>query len=211
MRNEYRDEIEPIPGLPEEPPEHEKILWQGSPDAKLFAKRVFHVRALSVYFLAIAGFQGVMRILDGGDGSAFGGPGLVLILGAVALGIFGLLALGYAKTTVYTITTERIAMRFGIALPMVVNIPLALVASADMKQYPDGSGDIVLTLEERKRMSYLLMWPNVRPWRFFPSHPALRCLPELKHACDALMKSSPVNEEQPQTSSGATSGTDYAY
>lgn len=211
MRNEYRDEIEPIPGLPEEPPEHEKILWQGGPDAKLFAKRVFHVRALAIYFLAIAVFQGAIRFLDGGEGSTLGGPWLVLILGVIALGIFGLLSLGYAKTTVYTITTERIAMRFGIALPMVVNIPLALVASADMKRYPDGSGDIVLTLEDRKKMSYLLMWPNVKPWRFFPSRPALRCLPELTHACEALMKSSPVNEEQPQEIKTAASGTDYAY
>ena len=84
-------------------------------------------------------------------------------LGSLALGIFALLALGYARTTVYTITSRRLALRFGVALPMVVNIPLTMVNSADMRRHADGSGDIVLSMHRQKRMSYILLWPHVRP------------------------------------------------
>ena len=36
-------ESEPIPGLPEQLPQGEKILWQGAPKWQSFAKHVFHI------------------------------------------------------------------------------------------------------------------------------------------------------------------------
>ncbi len=42
--------FEPIRGLPEMPPEGERILWQGSPDWRALAWRVFHIREVTFYF-----------------------------------------------------------------------------------------------------------------------------------------------------------------
>jgi hypothetical protein len=43
-------EFEAQLGLPEKLPKGESILWQGSPDFKAVALRVFHMRALVIYF-----------------------------------------------------------------------------------------------------------------------------------------------------------------
>ena len=48
---------EPIPGLPEELPEGERILWRGGPDWKSLAMHVFHVRAVAIYFALILAWK----------------------------------------------------------------------------------------------------------------------------------------------------------
>ncbi|MEO0435411.1 MAG: photosynthetic complex putative assembly protein PuhB [Pseudomonadota bacterium] len=192
MINEYKDEIEPIPGLPEEPPENERILWQGRPSAGLIAQHIFRLRWLTAYFVLIACTQAGLKMYRGTTlENSLEGAALVLGLGAVAIAIFALLSFAYAKTTVYTITSKRLAMRFGVALPMVVNIPLSTVTSADMRRFPDGSGDVVFTLDPKKRMSYILLWPHVRPWRFLQPQPSIRCLGSLEGACAALASAVP--------------------
>ncbi|MEM6302204.1 MAG: photosynthetic complex putative assembly protein PuhB [Pseudomonadota bacterium] len=201
MNNEYKDEIEPIPGLPEEPPENERILWQGRPSARLVARQIFRLRWLTAYFVLIACTQAGLKMYRGSAlEDSLEGAALVLGLGAVAIAIFALLSFAYAKTTVYTITSKRLAMRFGVALPMVVNIPLTTVTSADMRRFADGSGDVLFTLNPKKRMSYILLWPHVRPWRFLQPQPSIRCLESLEGACAALAAAVPnaerkVNEE----------------
>jgi hypothetical protein len=42
-------EFEAQLGLPEKLPKGESILWQGAPDFKAVALRVFHMRALLIY------------------------------------------------------------------------------------------------------------------------------------------------------------------
>jgi hypothetical protein len=66
-------------------------------------------------------------------------------------------------------------MRFGVAMPMMVNLPLEIVARRSAR-FNDGSGDIMLTLNQRKKLSYMMLWPNVRSWQFKPVQPALRSL-----------------------------------
>ena len=51
--HEHEHELEPAYGLPERLPANERILWQGSPDWRTLARRVFFVRTLALYFLAI--------------------------------------------------------------------------------------------------------------------------------------------------------------
>ena len=41
-------------------------------------------------------------------------------------------------------------MRFGVALPMTVNLPFRLVAGAAIKAWPDGTGDIPLQLRQAR-------------------------------------------------------------
>jgi Bacterial PH domain len=68
--------------------------------------------------------------------------------------------------------------QFGVALPMTMNIPLGKIANAALKTYRDGSGDIPLRLNDEGRVSYLLLWPHVRPWRLRVTEPMLNSIPD---------------------------------
>jgi hypothetical protein len=95
-----------------------------------------------------------------------------------ALAALILLAWLINRSTVYTITNRRVVMRFGVALPMTVNIPFAIVESAALKTRRDGTGDIPLTLTPAQRIAYLHLWPHVRPWQFTRPQPMLRAVPD---------------------------------
>jgi len=67
-------------------------------------------------------------------------------------------------------------MRFGVALPIAMNLPYRLVQSAGIVRHPDGTADLPLLLASGERVGYLVTWPHVRPWHFFRVQPALRLL-----------------------------------
>ena len=46
----HEHEFEPEYGLPEPLPAGERVLWQGSPQWRVMARRTFHVRKLTLYF-----------------------------------------------------------------------------------------------------------------------------------------------------------------
>ncbi|MGZ2821903.1 photosynthetic complex putative assembly protein PuhB, partial [Pseudomonas aeruginosa] len=77
-----------------------------------------------------------------------------------------LVLLGYlaARTTVYTITSRRLVMRIGIALPMTLNLPFKVIASAAARINSDGTADIPITLVPPNRLAFLILWPHCRPW-----------------------------------------------
>ena len=81
-----------------------------------------------------------------------------------------------ARLTVYTITNRRVAMRIGVALTVTLNLPYRWIGSADLLTHADGSGDIALTLTGKSKLSYLVLWPHVRPWRISQPQPALRAV-----------------------------------
>jgi hypothetical protein len=180
-------EIEPVPGLPEPLPEGEHILWQGAPRWWRFACSVFHVRMLALYFALLMVWRGGTALADGQSLTESALAGLWLAqLGAVAIGVLLLMAWLYSRTTIYTVTNRRLVLRFGIALPVVVNLPFHKVQSAALRTHADGSGDIPLTLTPGEQMSYLLMWPNVRPWQLGRPRPMLRAIPDAARAADIL-------------------------
>jgi hypothetical protein len=205
---EYEDE--PVRGLPDYLPDDETLVWQGEPDFKVMARRVFQLRNVSLYFVVLIAIHlGVQLSQGGGLTEVLLGSSWMLGLGLLAIGILALLAYAYARSTVYTLTDKRLVMRFGVAMPMMVNLPLQIVASADMKRFNDGSGDIIFSLSQRKRLSYVMLWPNVRPWHFNPTQPALRSVRNVDALAAAL--ASVVNtsrETSTGTSAAPTPGED---
>jgi len=107
-------------------------------------------------------------------------------MGLVACAILGLIALTLAKTTVYTLTNRRVAMRIGAALTVTLNIPFTRVASADLSLNRNGTGSIALDLSDDTRLSYIVCWPHVRPWRMGKTQPALRCIPDAERVAALL-------------------------
>ena len=47
-----------------------------------------------------------------------------------------------------------------------------------LKTCRDGSGDIPLGVSDSKRVSYLLLWPHIRPWRLRTPEPMLSSVPD---------------------------------
>ena len=165
-------------GLPERLPKGEIVLWQGRPLWRSLALRTFHVRKVGIYFglllawrAALGGYERISL------GSVAAGAFPLLLLALSSIGLLVLLAWIYSRTTTYTITNRRVFMRFGAALPLMLNIPFRTVGSAGAKVYRDGTADIPLGLIGSDRIAYLHLWPYARPWRLKNPEPMLRSLP----------------------------------
>jgi hypothetical protein len=180
--------FEPVHGLPEHLPPGEALRWQGAPHWRVLARRAFHARTVAFYFGLLILVQFLYLLLGGGAGlkEAVLAALWLALLGGLAVGILVLLAWLYSRSTVYSITDRRVVIRFGVALPMAVNIPFKIIESAGLRTYPDGSGDIPLVLGSEQKVSYLILWPNVRPWRFKNAQPMLRGISNAKQVADIL-------------------------
>jgi hypothetical protein len=182
-------EHEPVRGLPDFLPDGEHMVWQGGPGWRPMALRVFHVRKVAVYFVLLGAVHIGLQWVEGASLATAGNGALWLItLGAMAIGILALLAWLYSKTTIYTMTDRRLVLRFGVAVPMMINIPWDRIDSVGMLRHKDGSGDIILTLSAGRKMSYWLLWPHAKPWRFSPVHPSLRALASVEDVAERLQQ-----------------------
>ncbi len=94
------------------------------------------------------------------------------------MGALAFLGWAMSRVTVYTITNQRVVMRVGVAIQMIMNLPFKQIRSADLKLYRDGTGDIPLLLAKSAHPSYIIFWPHVRPWYFSPPQPMLRVIPD---------------------------------
>lgn len=168
-------EYEPIKGLPDTLPQGERMLWQGAPTWWPLAARALHVRLVLGYFALLLVWSIGVDLYAGVSlvDAALTASKLVPVA-CLAAGVLALYAWLAHRSTVYTITNRRVVMRYGVALPITVNLPFALIEAADLKVYRDGTGDIPLKLREDERVSYFLLWPNVRPWRTAKPQPMLR-------------------------------------
>ena len=177
--NAQEHEHEPVPGLPERLPEGEQLLWRGSPDWRVLALKTFHVRKVAVYFAILTAWRVGVVLSDGRTASeALLAGAFVALLGAVAAGVLATLAGLYGRSTIYTITDRRVVLRFGVALPMALNIPFKAIASAAVARHARGTADIPLSLADGTRIAYLHLWPNVRPWHVSRPQPMLSAVPE---------------------------------
>lgn len=171
-------ELEPIPGLPGIPPAGEKILWQGSPEWRSFLVHVLHARWVLAYFGALTAWRFYASVSDGLSLPAAITSSLWLM--PMWLTVIAALV-GYAvaasRTTIYTLTNKRLIIRFGVALPMCVNVPFTKVIGADLKMFGDGTGQLPLELDGDVRLAYLVIWPHVRPGAYLNPRPMLRSIP----------------------------------
>jgi Bacterial PH domain len=178
-------DVEPVRGLPGDLPQGERILWQGSPDAWRLAVHAYHIRTVAIYFALLAGW-GAVGALRGVN--SWMGTLVTLGIGALGLTVIGLIAWGAARTTVYTLTNKRIVLRFGIALPKCVNLPLGTIAAADLAMQGKGIGDIALRLTEQQRLGWMQLWPHARPWALTEVQPMLRSITEADKVAGLLAR-----------------------
>src|SRR6478752_1860058 len=147
-------QTEPLPGLPELPPAGELILWQGKPDWRALATQALNVKWVAGYFGLLAAWRGIAIGLQQGAGLGLKATIPYLAMGLVATLLLALVAWVLARTTVYTVTNRRVAMRIGAALTVTLNIPFSCLAAADVSVGRNGTGTIALRTIGATRLSY---------------------------------------------------------
>jgi hypothetical protein len=194
-------DFEPERGLPAKLPEGERVLWKGAPTVFGLAVRAFHVRKVAVYFLLLGAWKAASAQAAGLSGAeAASRFGVMALFGAAAVAILVLIAWGYARTTVYTLTDKRLVLRSGIALPVTLNLPYSRVDGASLRLFADNTGDVVLIPRNDERVPIVVLWPHMRPWRVTRPQPMLRSVPDAVHVASLLtaaLKGQPVRMPPP--------------
>jgi hypothetical protein len=200
-------DFEPIPGLPAMLPPGEKLLWQGSPRWKSLAVRAYHVRKVAIYFCVLMLWRVAVGIDAHHSVSSIAVSCLgLLALGSAAIGLLSLLAFLTARATVYSITTRRLLMRHGVAVPLTVNIPLRLIDSADERSFADGTGDIALQISREQRIGYLITWPHLRAGKITRPAPCFKALGDASVAASVL-SAALMAESRSQAAAATTAPT----
>lgn len=194
----FEHEGEPVPGLPEALPAGEHILWQGAPRWGGIARRALHLRGMAFYFALLGLLRGTAMAADGAAlGDALLGGALMLVVGAVPIGLLAGFAMLSARTSLYTITNRRVVLRIGVALPMTINLPFALIEHAGLAQHADGTGDITVTLARPHRIAWLAVWPHTRSFRVARPEPTLRALADAGQAAQILARALAAHAAMP--------------
>lgn len=179
--------FEPVRGLPEMLPEGERLLWQGAPSWQDLAVNAFHARKVIIYFGVMSVLQLLAQVSVGTDIVTALKPLLWLMpMGLVAAAILTALAYVSARTTVYTITDKRLVFRVGMALPVTINVPFKVIASASVRLFANGVGDIPVALLQGNKIEYLMLWPHAKPWEFVRPEPTLRSIPDADRVASLL-------------------------
>jgi hypothetical protein len=201
-------DFEEIPGLPGPLPQGEKLLWQGSPRAWALARRSLFVVPVGAYFLLVALWQGMsIWQLQPGWQPLLHGVGRLLLLGAIAEGLLGALAWASARSTVYSLTSKRVVIRHGIALPIGLNLPLPQIEAVSIARHWDGTAELALSLPKSKRLSYVVNWPYVRTWHLTRPQPTLRAIPDADRVAKLLTQALGAAGGAPAEAAGRASQT----
>ncbi len=180
-------DYEPEPGIPEALPDDEQVLWQGRSSFASLVKSTFHVRKLAIYFALLIGLHITLGVQAGEALSTkIASAAGLAILAAITLGMLTLYARLVARATMFTITNKRVVMRAGVAVPVTLNLPYSRIDGASLREHADGSGDIAILPEAASRVSYILMWPMVKPWRWLRVQPVLRGIDDAQTVAQLL-------------------------
>jgi Bacterial PH domain len=184
-------------GLPEDLPQDERLLWQGHPDWKNLAINAFHVRKTMIYFTGLALLQGIGRFADGASLLAALKPFLWFVpLGLLATVLLLGVAWFSARTTTYTLTSKRVVLKIGMALPITFNIPFRQIDGAGISPTGGGKGDLYFRLGGKDRIAYLMLWPHARRWHFAQPEAAFRSIPDVDRVAQlaaSALNTSPVS------------------
>ena len=187
----------------------ERIIWQGRPDWRAVARDVLHIRILAAYFALTLIWEFAADRADGWSPlqTLWRGTGLFMT-SLVIVSLCAGYAWAIARTTRYTLTTERCILNYGVALTATLSVPLSRIASVAVDPRGDRKGDILLAPKSGPRLGYMKLWPHARPWRWSRAEPMLRGIPDAmtvatvisqaaKDAAPGVMHATPADRAQP--------------
>jgi membrane protein YdbS with pleckstrin-like domain len=190
--------VEPVRGLPEKPPAGEIILWQGRPDTIALARDALNLNWIIGYFALLIVWRVGVSSADFPFAQALTHAIPFVAIGAVTVGLILFIAWVQAKATVYTVTSARVAMRVGAALTVTLNLPYTRIEAADLDLRKAGTGTIAFRTAGETKLSFLVLWPHVRPWHAKRTQPALRCIPEAEKVARMIAEAVEMRMNRPQ-------------
>lgn len=200
--------FEPVRGLPGRLPEGEHILWQGEPQPLQLAREALGLYWVAGYFVLLAIWRVGASSIEVPFPVALGHAAPFLIIGALACAILYGIAMIQAKSTVYTLTNKRVAMRVGAALTMTLNLPYVQIGNAALITRKNGTGTVAFELIGSTRISYLMTWPHVRPWRMARTQPALRCIADAEKVARIFAEAAETRVSEPKVARIDSANTD---
>jgi hypothetical protein len=181
--------VSDVHGLPGPLPAGERLLWQGKPNWRILARTALHVRKIALYFAILLVWYVVAKLSDAEPVRSVAVVTAQLAgLALVPVALLTLYAWLTSHATVYTVTSRRVVIRCGVAMPMTINIPFRKIESANLRLGADGAGDIALMLAPTERLAYLILWPHARPWRMARAEPMLRAIPDASRVAQTLAR-----------------------
>ena len=154
----------------------ETIVWTGQPSWRRVARDAMHLRGVAAYFgllFVLDAYQAWMKSIPLGQALHDSVP--LIAITVLALAILTAIAWLIGRSR-YTITNRRVILRYGLALPATLSIPMSQIASTAVAVNGDGAADIALVLKGGNRMPYLKLWPHARAWHVTEPQPMLRSL-----------------------------------
>jgi hypothetical protein len=185
--------------LPHDIPAGERILWHGRPQWISLARRAYRADFVVAYFAALTIWSIFSAASDTGWIAAAWAAEKTAAVGALALALIALLSYLSARTTLYVVTSQRVVMKIGVALPIFINIPFKQITSASTCIYSDGTGDIPIRLSSSARIGYFVLWPYARPFHFANPEPSLRSVASAASVADTLGRALRAAAGQPDS------------
>ena len=84
-------------------------------------------------------------------------------------------------------------MRFGLALPIIINLPFRMIDAVDLKILVEGAsgdeiGDIAMKIARHERLAYMVLWPHAKPFALAHAQPMFRAVPNAQKAAKILVE-----------------------
>ncbi len=201
MSHETHDDFafDHAPGLPEPLPKGEEILWQGKPDAWRLAVESLSLKWILGYFALLAIWRVGSALADYSATVAFASLVPIAVLAAAATAIFYGFSWMQARATIYTVTTARVILKIGAALPVTLQIPYRRIENISLDLRKTGHGTIAFEPQKEggDTLSYYILWPHLRPWQMRVPQPAFRCIPGAAHVAEIIAETAESQMAQP--------------
>lgn len=198
-------EKDPLDDLAATLPAGETVLWQGRPHWPTLMRQALHIDLVAAYFAALLTWRLYAALASGAAlQEALRSFIISASISLLAIGVLALIAWGIGRTTTYVLTSRRLLLRFGVALPVTLNIPLKDVTSASVRSLKGGRGDVALQVLPGTRLAYLVLWPHARPWHLGSPEPMLRAIDDVvsvsRILASSLQTAGQSNSTRPVTS-----------
>ena len=154
----------------------ETVVWTGKPSWRRVARDAMHLRGVTAYFgllFVLDAYQAWMKAIPPHQALHDSVP--LVAITALAVAILTAIAWMIGRSR-YTITNRRVILRYGLALPATLSIPMSQIACTAVANNGDRTADIALVLKSGNRMPYLKLWPHARAWHVTEPQPVMRCL-----------------------------------
>ncbi len=197
-------DFESQPGLPAPLPPGETLLWQGRPDATVLAREAFAIRWITGYLVVLAFYKAGASWADGGASLALARLLPYLVLALAGYAAVYLMAWLQARATIYSITSARVILRIGAAVPMTFTIPFTCIEGASLALHgTTGVGTVAMQTRADAQLAYAVIWPHAKPWVMRRTEPAFRAIPDAGRVARLLADTASAKVNEPRISRAA--------